>query len=129
MEKSPARNSSITRIAQGISSGIGNFLKRSSSKGPGSKTSEGAPPTGKYQNTSSKINLATLGNSTDATSMSAYGMGMTPSSALKSSGIPTQLSDMKTAFKKAGSVRSGSGAGSVIGSTTSDIERLDRLMR
>ena len=40
-EKSPARNSSLTRIAQGISSGIGNFLKRSGSKGPASRTSDG----------------------------------------------------------------------------------------
>ena len=55
-------------------------------------------------------------------------MGMTPSSALKSNNMPTQLSDMKSAFKKAGSVRSG-GPGSIIGSTTSDIERLERLMR
>ena len=57
--------------------------------------------------------------------------GMTPSSALKWSpnNPPTQLSDMKSAFKKAGSVRSGSGPGSIIGSTTSDLERLERLMR
>ena len=57
--------------------------------------------------------------------------GMTPSSALKWSPAnpPTQLSDMKSAFKKAGSVRSGSGPGSIIGSTTSDLERLERLMR
>ncbi len=39
-----------------------------------------------------------------------------------------QLSDMKNKIK-AGSIRSGSGPGSIIGSTTSDLERLDRLMK
>lgn len=39
-----------------------------------------------------------------------------------------QLSDMKNKIK-AGSVRSGSGPGSIIGSTTSDLERLERLMK
>eukprot|EP00353_Schmidingerella_taraikaensis_P016668 CAMPEP_0185617492 /NCGR_PEP_ID=MMETSP0436-20130131/43703_1 /TAXON_ID=626734 ORGANISM="Favella taraikaensis, Strain Fe Narragansett Bay" /NCGR_SAMPLE_ID=MMETSP0436 /ASSEMBLY_ACC=CAM_ASM_000390 /LENGTH=57 /DNA_ID=CAMNT_0028255211 /DNA_START=708 /DNA_END=881 /DNA_ORIENTATION=+ len=50
---------------------------------------------------------------------------MTPSSAAKWG----QLSDMKAARIKAGSVRSGSGPGSIIGSTTSDLERLERLMK
>ena len=36
---------------------------------------------------------------------------------------------MKNARIKAGSVRSGSGPGSIIGSTTSDLERLEKLMR
>ena len=36
---------------------------------------------------------------------------------------------MKNSRIKAGSVRSGSGAGSIIGSTTSDLERLERLMK
>ena len=56
---------------------------------------------------------------------------MTPQSAAKIGGNAgwAQLSDMKAARIKAGSVRSGSGPGSIIGSTTSDLERLDRLMR
>ena len=56
---------------------------------------------------------------------------MTPQSAAKIGGNTgwTQLSNMKAAGIKAGSVRSGSGPGSIIGSTTSDLERLDRLMR
>lgn len=56
---------------------------------------------------------------------------MTPQSATKIGGNAgwTQLSNMKAAGIKAGSVRSGSGPGSIIGSTTSDLERLDRLMR
>ena len=36
---------------------------------------------------------------------------------------------MKNSRIKAGSVRSGSGAGSIMGSTTSDLERLERLMK
>ena len=36
---------------------------------------------------------------------------------------------MKQARIKAGSVRSGSGPGSIIGSTTSELERLERLMK
>ena len=47
-EKSPARNNSLTRVVTGITQGIGNFIKRSGSKGPGSRASDsGAPPTGK----------------------------------------------------------------------------------
>lgn len=54
--------------------------------------------------------------------MSAYGVGVTPGK--------WQLSDMKGArIKAGGSVRSASGPGSIIGSTTSDLERLDRLMK
>lgn len=54
-EKSPARNSSLTRVVTGITQGIGNFIKRSSSKGPNSRTSDsasGAPPTGKMSQAS-----------------------------------------------------------------------------
>jgi len=61
-------------------------------------------------------------------SISAYGAGMTSSSGTKWS-PSIQLSDMKASRMKAGSVRSGSGPGSIIGSTTSDLERLDRLMK
>ena len=40
------------------------------------------------------------------------------------------MSDMKNQrIKAGGSVRSGSGPGSIIGSTTSDLERLERLMK
>ena len=66
---------------------------------------------------SSKTNLET-GAATNATLSS--GVKFSPS---------LQLSDMKNSRIKAGSVRSGSGAGSIIGSTTSDLERLERLMK
>jgi len=132
-EKSPARNTSLTRVVSGITAGIGNLIKRSSSKGPASKTSDGAPPTGKAnQSSSSKAHLATGGTNesviTSLASISAYGAGMTPTSGTKWS-PSLQLSDMKNAKIKAGSVRSGSGPGSIIGSTTSDLERLEKLMK
>jgi len=57
--------------------------------------------------------------------VSAYGAGINSSNSKWG-----QLSDMKMArIKAGGSCRSGSGPGSIIGSTTSDIERLDRLMK
>lgn len=61
-------------------------------------------------------------------SISAYGVGMTPQRDIKTHSL--QLSDMKQARIKAGSCKSGSGGpGSIIGSTTSDLERLERLMK
>lgn len=53
---------------------------------------------------------------------------MTPSTGVKWS-PSLQLSDMKQARMKAGSVRSGSGPGSIIGSTVSDLEVMERLMK
>lgn len=46
-QQSPVRNSSLTRVVSGITAGIGNLIKRSGSKGPASRASDGAPPTGK----------------------------------------------------------------------------------
>jgi len=128
-EKSPARNASLTRVVTGITAGIGNLIRRSNSKGPNSKTSDGAPPTGKSQTSNGKTTLQ-IGAATESVfssqqSVSAYGVGVTP---IKK-GNSLQLSDVKNAIIKAGSARSGSGPGSIIGSTTSDIERLERLMK
>ena len=113
----------------GITAGLGSLIKRSSSKGPGSRASDGGPPTGKMPGSSSKANLATGAATNDSMqSVSAYRAGMTPTSAVKWS-PSLQLSDIKQVKMKAGSVRSGSGPGSIIGSTTSDLDRLDRLMK
>ena len=109
--QSPARNSSLTRMVSGIASGIGGLLKRSNSRGPGSVTS------GRGNKRNSKP---------DSTQASSAAYGATDGSAKKLK-LPEKMPTLKK-ITGPGSVRSGSGPGSIAGSNMSDIERMERLM-